>query len=51
MFGGIVASTNLPSGWVGVGTMGSMCAGLALMSLASQDAKSSHDRRSRRDRL
>jgi len=35
MFGGIIASTNLPSGWVGVGIIGSMCAGLALMSLAN----------------
>jgi hypothetical protein len=36
MFGGILASTNLPSGWVGVGIIGSMCAGLALMSLANK---------------
>lgn len=36
MFGGILASTNLPSGWVGVGIIGSMCAGLALMSLANR---------------
>lgn len=36
MFGGILASTNLPGGWVGVGIIGSMCAGLALMSLANK---------------
>ncbi len=36
MFGGILASTNLPSSWVGVGIIGSMCAGVALMSLANQ---------------
>ncbi|MBS2037571.1 hypothetical protein JST97_21470 [bacterium] len=36
MFGGILASTNLPSGWVGVGIIGSMCTGLALMSLANK---------------
>lgn len=34
MFGGILASTNLPPGWVGVGIIGSMCAGLGLMALA-----------------
>ncbi len=34
MFGGMIASTNLPPGWVGVGIIGSMCAGLALMALA-----------------
>lgn len=36
MFGGILASTNLPGGWVGVGIIGSMCAGLALMALANK---------------
>lgn len=36
MFGGILASTNLPGGWVGVGIIGSMCAGLALISLANR---------------
>lgn len=34
MFGGMIASTNLPPGWVGAGIIGSMCAGLALMALA-----------------
>lgn len=36
MFGGILASVNLPSSWVGVGIIGSMCAGVALMSLANK---------------
>lgn len=36
MLGGILASTQLPHGWVGVGMIGSMFAGAALMSLANQ---------------
>lgn len=36
MFGGILASVNLPSSWVGVGIIGSMAGGVALMSLANR---------------